>query len=331
VFIFIFAVSNYGVGSLLSVNTYPVEVFIQFSTFFKEGRATATAVPVICLAILLLLFQYRLMHGRPYVSFSSAASSPMTLRLGPLRWVVFLGMVAILLFSVLLPVFALVIESGGIAAYRIALATSWRPIVESVALAAAVATVTVCIAFPIAYGLERHRGSLNELMRLIIFIPFAVPGTVYGIGLIRLWNRPGLDVVYSSWAILVIAMLARFCSFAVLILVSSIQQVDIQLDEAACMADVPWHRRLWQILLPINRPGLLIAWFVIFVLTVGELGTTLLVAPPGHEMLSVKIYSLMHYGANELVAALCVILILIGLILLGLINLLLKRQRGNGR
>ena len=61
------------------------------------------------------------------------------------------------------------------------------------------------------------------------------------------------------------------------------------------------------------RPGLLAAFFIGFILSIGDLGTTLLIMPPGKTTLPVKIYNLMHYGAEQMVAALC--LILIGIIL----------------
>ena len=51
------------------------------------------------------------------------------------------------------------------------------------------------------------------------------------------------------------------------------------------------------------------AFFIVFILAFGELGTTLLVMPPGRETIPIKIYNLMHYGAEDLVAALCIILI----------------------
>jgi len=55
------------------------------------------------------------------------------------------------------------------------------------------------------------------------------------------------------------------------------------------------------------------------------LGTTLLIIPPGKETITIKIYNLMHYGADQLVAASCLILIAIILVFLGLF-LLFKRS-----
>jgi iron(III) transport system permease protein len=60
------------------------------------------------------------------------------------------------------------------------------------------------------------------------------------------------------------------------------------------------------------------AFFIVFILAFGELGTTLLGMPPGRETIPIKIYNLMHYGAEDLVAALCIILIELLLIILNL-------------
>jgi iron(III) transport system permease protein len=57
--------------------------------------------------------------------------------------------------------------------------------------------------------------------------------------------------------------------------------------------------------------------FIVFILCFGELGMTLLVMPPGRETIPIKIYNLMHYGADQMVAALCLILVLFILLIAG--------------
>jgi iron(III) transport system permease protein len=44
---------------------------------------------------------------------------------------------------------------------------------------------------------------------------------------------------------------------------------------------------------------------LVFVLAMGELGATVVVAPPGSQTLTLRIYNYMHYGASDAVAALC--------------------------
>ena len=47
---------------------------------------------------------------------------------------------------------------------------------------------------------------------------------------------------------------------------------------------------------------------VVFALTLGELGATLLVIPPGQSTLTLRLYNYLHYGASEEVAGLSLLL-----------------------
>ena len=55
-------------------------------------------------------------------------------------------------------------------------------------------------------------------------------------------------------------------------------------------------------------PGILAAAGIAFALTTGELGATLLVAPPGKATLTMRIYNFLHYGASDAVAGLCLMM-----------------------
>jgi iron(III) transport system permease protein len=58
----------------------------------------------------------------------------------------------------------------------------------------------------------------------------------------------------------------------------------------------------------------------------GELGTTLLVIPAGYETLSLKVYTIMHYGVGKLTSALSVILILVTLVPVIFVGFFFKRR-----
>ena len=76
------------------------------------------------------------------------------------------------------------------------------------------------------------------------------------------------------------------------------------------------------------RDGLAAAFVIVFILTMGELGVTLLVVPPGVETLPVRIYNLMHYGADAAVAALSLILVAIQLLVCSLVLVGVRRRPG---
>ncbi len=84
-------------------------------------------------------------------------------------------------------------------------------------------------------------------------------------------------------------------------------------DAAAVFS--PGRFKTWvQIRLPLYAPGLFVAAGILAVLTLGELGATLVVAPPGHGTLTMRIYNYLHYGAAGEVAGLCLMITILTLI-----------------
>ncbi len=66
--------------------------------------------------------------------------------------------------------------------------------------------------------------------------------------------------------------------------------------------------------IPLIGPGLLAAALMTFVLSLGELGATLMVVPAGQSTLTIRIYNFLHYGASQTVASLCLSITLLVLI-----------------
>ncbi len=162
---------------------------------------------------------------------------------------------------------------------------------------------------------------------LLCPVSFTVPGTVIAIGLIGLWNHPGLaGDVYKSSAIIVIACVARFLPLATLILAARVRQIPPSVEEAAEVAGAGWFRSFFGILLPQLRGGIAGAWVVAFIFSMGELGATVLIAPPGESTLPVRIYTLLTNTTSNQVAALALTQAAIVLTPLILLAIVLNRK-----
>ncbi len=142
----------------------------------------------------------------------------------------------------------------------------------------------------------------------LVTVPLAVPPPLIGIGLITIWNRPVIDAVYGTYFMPVLAALARFTPLAAMVLLAQLRRIDPLLIDAAHVFHTHWRKTWLQIYLPMMSPGLLAGGFIAFSLSAGELGATLLVAPPGQATLTMRIYNYLHYGASESVAGLCLMM-----------------------
>lgn len=315
VFVFIFAFFNYGVASLLRVHTYPVEIFAQFSAFYNEAAATALSVPVILLALGMLALQRFWMRGRRYVVMDTGRSQPDTIELGRMQWPISAAMSVLIGASVVLPLAVLALQIKTAGTFGAVWQSASREIIATTLLSIVSATVITALSYLLGGALGNRDGRLNGGLDLFCFAPLALPATVMGIGIIYVWNRPATQMVYTSAAILVIVYAARFVPFALRAVVAGMQQIGPAMRDAAMLYQRQWVRRLLKIELPLSMPGLIAGWCMAFILCMSELGATLLVVPAGMGTISLKIYTLMHYGANQMVAALSLFLVMINLLI----------------
>ncbi|AGA90535.1 ABC-type Fe3+ transport system, permease component [Thioflavicoccus mobilis 8321] len=314
-FVFVFAIIDFGVADVLRVQVYPVEIFIQFSALYDEQAAIMLSIPLLVVTALAIALQVHTMRGRSYVSLQAGRGTIRRYRLGGARGVAAALCSAILLFSVLVPVGALMDAAGPLQSYQRALDFSLEQILVSFVLALIAAVVMTALSVAVAVALFSAERFGKVVAEYLSQLAFAIPPIVLGIGMIKLWNRPETDWLYGSALIVVLGCVAHFVPFTIRVVYSNLQQFNPRLLDAAALTRRSSLTIGWRILLPLLRNGLLTALFIGFVLSMGELGVTLLVIPPGTETIPIKIYNFMHYGAEQTVAALGLMLIAVQLLL----------------
>ena len=114
-------------------------------------------------------------------------------------------------------------------------------------------------------------------------------------------------------------------------LFSNPKQLDPASEEAAALVSRGWRRRTINVLLPLSLPGVKATWIITFILCMGGLGTTLLLSPAGEATVPIRIYNVMHYGAYQLVAALCLILVALTAAPVLLLSLVRPKWRRAGK
>jgi iron(III) transport system permease protein len=180
--------------------------------------------------------------------------------------------------------------------------------VNSLLLATIGATAVVTVAVWLGYARARLGGRLGQSIDMLFIVLFAVPSTIVGVGLIGLWNRSGpFGELYGTDAMLVLGYLARFIPVTALALAATTQYVPVSHEQAAAVSGAGWLRTMWHIVLPQMRLGLAAAWIIAFVLVFGELGVSILVAPPGEATLPIRVYTIIANTPSSHVAALALL------------------------
>ena len=308
-FVFIFSIIDFGVPDILRVKVYPIEIFIQFSALYNERAAVVLGLPLLLITTVLIVLQVWTMRGRSYVSFADGLKGIHRYSLGWIHGPALAFCLAVVGLAVLVPVGVLLKVSGSLASYQKILNSSLGQIGFSFLMAAAGATAMTVLAFLVAHTMIRSSGKLRIVLEYLTQLPFAIPPILLGLGLIKVWNRPITDWLYGSYLIIIVGYLAHFIPFTIRAIYASLQQLNPRLEEMGCLSSAGRFRVTGGITLPLIRNGLMTGFFISFILALGELGVTLLVIPPGMATIPIKIYNFMHYGAEAMVAALCLILL----------------------
>lgn len=308
---FALALNNFAVPAILQVKVFPAEVWVQFNTSLDALAALRMSWPLILGPALLIFF----LRGEaiPWPRESANDLGPQLSRqLGPFWLGASQVVCAVVLgLSLFVPLAQIVFNTRTWKEFLPALAAGQSALAHSVFYAATAAVVTVGC----GVLLMRVRG----LGWLWIF--FLVPGVLLGVGASTAGNHPVL-FWFSRTSGIVIALLAvRHLAVAHALARAAHQALDTNLVDAARVNGAAGFALFRHAVLPQMAGPLAAAGYVVFVLSLWDVETTLLVMPPGGETLAVRIFNLLHYGHNSQVNALCLILLLAALVPLGVFAL----------
>lgn len=309
VLVFLLCLQDYSIPSLFQVSTYALEIFADFSAHNQPFRAMWAAFPVFLVSIFILSgtipFFRHAASAVPRLGREQASPFPLPFWLRVLQR----GCTALLCLQVLSPLTALMKTAGSWDKAVFSIMASRTEIIFSFQTALCGAFLATAVAAAAAGAAPRLWAA--AAIPLAVF-SLSVPAALTGIGLIVLGSSPLFMPLYQSELAPVAAILMRFGSLAVLIIAVQVSRLDQRLLEAARFYPVGSWRIWTRIRLPLMWPGIIVAFMTVFLLAMGEMSATLLVLPPGRNTLAVKTYNLLHYGASDAVAGLCLFTVLTG-------------------
>ena len=307
VLVFLLTMSEFGAPAFLRVDVFPVASFTQITAFNNFGAATAAALPLVVVALFGLSVEQRVLQGKTFQFGWGGQRDSGRISLGRARMPLCVLVIVTAFTFVAVPLGALVWRGLGIAAIREALDRAGASAVRSLAYSGVSATVLAVLGFFLAYLIHRRAVACWRWVDAATLFMFTLPGTVIGIGLITLWNRPSTNWIYATPAILVSGYVAQYAALSIRTILAGFAQTSLGLEEAAEVAGAGWFRRVFGILAPLVRPAILVCWTVTFLFCLRDVSLPLLLAPPGHDTLTARTMTLMANGSAELVAALCLL------------------------
>jgi ABC-type Fe3+ transport system permease subunit len=323
VLVFIFSISEFSVPAIFGVKVFTTEIFIQFSAFYNYSLAIFQSALLVTVCVVLLFTERKYISDAPFLSIGGRGSDS---KYYPLKTNNYLSLGFIITWffiSVILPFSVLILQafSDGTTQFIKAFELLKPTFADSIGLAFLGALITVFIGFVAAFYSETER---RKTLIWLMLIVFAIPSIILGISLIKFYNRPMLDFIYSGYAIIIIGYVGKFSFIATKLIANAIKQIPNSFDEAAQIEGIGFYKRLIKILIPLILPVLFAAFIISFIFNLGELGMTIMVYPPGTEIMPIKVFTIMANAQQSLTSSMILIVFSITLLIITGMYLLIK-------
>lgn len=321
----------------------PTLIYEETSVITPPDNSLAAATGVVQLILTFtVVFLYRWMTKRSerYVTVTGRGSQFSVRDIGRKKYAASLIAVLLLVFVLVIPLFFLVLGSLepyfitptwatlktlSLNNFRTALSipSDITAITNGLILSSVGATIILLSSTVISYiGVKTNlRGKM--LITDLVFVAFAVPGIVLGLGVLWIYVRTPL---YATLFILLVGYVTRYLPYGVWSMEGAMLQIHNDLEEVARTCGGGFLRNMKDIYLPLVKQSFLSGWVLVFSFIYGALAVPILLVVPSTTIVSVQILGLYGDGFTTTVMA-------YGLVVIGIsvvVAFLLSRIAGLG-
>ena len=330
----LYSLAHFGVPAILGtekgIYNIPTKIYerIYASGGSFEAIRTGTilsAILVISAALILKIQNSLLKKGR-FQIIAGKSMRPVVLKLRGLKVPMLTISILYILITVVLPTVTIFLI-GGLKTYGLPFFLKnmtwdnyfeifrWKmtkdAIWNSVFLSVGAAFVTMLAGVMISYVIVKMKVRGKFALEFLGVLPFSLPGTVIALGCILTWSgRFGINL-YNTAGIIFVAYIARYMAFAIKSNSAALEQVSDSLEEASRSCGATHWQTLKNIVVPLIRPGMVSAFFLIFLPALRELTTSVLLYGPTTRTIGVAIYALNEDGETVRAAALASVALVI--------------------
>jgi len=193
--------------------------------------------------------------------------------------------------------------------------TDWFALSMSLMVAVEVAIIATVVSIWLALTVKARNDRMSKLLDSLAMFPISVPSVVLGLAVLISYSSAPFDVSSSS-QIVVLGQTALVLPFAYRIIAASLQQDLPAMTEAARTLGAPPVMVLRDVTLPTLAPAIRTSIAFSMAISLGELGVTMMVYPPGFATVPIEVIGKVNRGFYYEASALALILLCLSLVIL---------------
>jgi len=338
--VFLRSMADFGTPLILGgrFDTLASASYSQLIGTYNMGMASTLNAILLVICLVVFWFYSRVQTAGSRVRLQVESGQPRELNLKrPLKvtlWTVcllFSSLVFMILISVFLASFTRHLGadfSFTLEHFRIVPQRGWNSIMNTIIFATVTSLVMSLVGLVIAYLVTRIQFRGRNLIDLLTTLPFALPGTLMGVGYILAFNHAPF-LLTGTWAIVIAVTVIRELPLGLRSGASVLGQQDRSIEDASATLGASRLTTFFRIIMPLSRPALVVSALYAFVATVQTVGAIIFVINPSNKVLSVDVFEAIYRGDVGDAAALSMIMLLLAG--LGVLAIFAISRRGVAR
>lgn len=162
---------------------------------------------------------------------------------------------------------------------------------RSFAASAASVLVGLTVMIPTIFIMTAYFPKLDKYLNIVVTIPFAIPGVVFAVGLIKLYSKGPLPIAGTFW-ILIGAYFVVIMPYLYQAIRNSLDTINVKLlMDAAEMLHASKIQAFFRVILPNILKGVVVAALLSFSIIFGEFVLTNLLAGGHYETVQVYFFN----------------------------------------
>jgi iron(III) transport system permease protein len=190
-----------------------------------------------------------------------------------------------------------------------------KALINSLILGFGVASSAVIIYSFLGYVILRTRLPGRSAVNFLVWIPWAIPGILIGLSLLWIFLKvPLFHLFYGTIFALIFALVLKDMPIGTQMIKAAFSQVSLELEQASRVVGAGSFTTFRRITLPLVAPMIVCIFVLVFMSSVGDISTSILLAAPSTMPLSVLMLERSIAGEIEKASVIGVLLSCLALV-----------------
>jgi iron(III) transport system permease protein len=316
-------------------NVLATEIYAQVTNLYRFDLGATISIILLVPSMMAFIFNYYV--SRKTFAMISGAAKPIIPPSRPLKKILFTLYCCLTSFSIIV-VFATVVIGSFVKIwpydwsltldhYSFPSIAGYSAIWTSVWISLIVGVGGSSLTLIAGYVMETRKPFFKQFIYLLSVMPAAIPGLVMGLGYILAFNKPYYFFYGTPWIIVINIIICNF-TLGVLASISNLRNIDPSIEEASISLGGDTLRTFFNIIFPLSRVAFFQNFVYFFMRSMTTISAVIFLVSASVHLAAIEIIMLDNDGWTASANAMCTVIIVIVLIMLGILKIVSKKTGG---